>query len=104
MAKDTFSNLIQSEIPMLIDFYAEWCGPCKTFLPVLDQIKQELGQQVRIIKIDVDKNLKLAQKMEIMGVPTVMIYHRGTLIWEAPGVPTKQFLLAKLRALLSTSN
>ncbi|MEZ4895696.1 MAG: thioredoxin family protein [Saprospiraceae bacterium] len=103
MEKIRFDELIQSEIPVLIDFYAEWCGPCMTFLPILQELKQEFGDQIKIIKIDVDKHLELVQKMQIMGVPTLMIYQKGQLIWGAPGVPTKIFLQEKLKPLLPTT-
>ncbi|HQU51380.1 MAG TPA: thioredoxin domain-containing protein [Saprospiraceae bacterium] len=103
MEKIRFDELIQSNIPVLIDFYAEWCGPCMTFLPVLQELKNEFGEQIKIIKIDVDKHLDLVQKIQIMGVPTIMIYQLGELVWGAPGVPTKAFLADKLSPLVQAA-
>ena len=70
---------------MLVDFFAEWCGPCKAMKPVLDEAKQRLGDKVRIIKIDVDKNNILSQKLEIRSVPTLILYRNGKIVWRASG-------------------
>ncbi len=100
MAKDAFERLIQSEKPILIDFYANWCGPCKVFAPILKEIKEEIGDEARIIKIDVDKNQEISKKLKIMSIPTTQIYQKGELKWEASGVQTKPLILKKLRDLL----
>jgi thioredoxin 1 len=97
MAKSSFNKLIQSEIPLLIDFYADWCGPCKSFAPVLKELKEEMGDNVKIIKINVDKNQSLSKKLDVMGVPTVMIFKKGELKWQTTGMQTKQALLLKLK-------
>lgn len=89
---DTFEHIIQSETPVLIDFYATWCGPCKAMGPVLDDLKQEMGDRVRIIKIDVDKNLDLAVAMKVMGVPTFMLFKNGEKRWSDAGTFTKEAL------------
>ena len=86
MAKGNFNKLIQSEIPVLIDFHAEWCGPCKMMSPIIKDIKSEFGDPVRIVKIDIDKNPKLASKYKIRGVPTLMMYQKGELIWNKVGM------------------
>jgi thioredoxin 1 len=81
-----FDTLIQSETPILIDFWATWCGPCKAMMPILDDLKAEFGDALRIIKIDVDKNTDLAVQQRVMGVPTLMLYKNGTLLWKEAGV------------------
>lgn len=82
---EKFSEIINGSTPVLVDFFAEWCGPCKAMKPVLDEAKQRLGDKVRIIKIDVDKNNILSQKLEIRSVPTLILYLNGKIMWRASG-------------------
>lgn len=82
----SFGSIIQSEIPVLIDFHAEWCGPCKTVSPILKSLKEEMGESIKLIKIDVDKNQEIASKYKIQGVPTLMIFKNGNLMWRQSGV------------------
>lgn len=89
---DAFKNLVASETPVLIDFWATWCGPCRAMAPVLEDLKADLGERVRIIKIDVDKNTDLAVQMKVMGVPTFMVYKKGVQYWSEAGTFTKESL------------
>jgi len=89
---DSFKNLISSETPVLIDFWATWCGPCRAMAPVLEALKADLGDRVRIVKIDVDKNTDLAVQMKVMGVPTFMVYKNGVQHWTEAGTFTKESL------------
>lgn len=88
--KDSFSNIIKSNTPVLVDFYADWCGPCKMLAPILKQVKDDLGNQVKIIKVDVDKNQELAAKFQVRGVPTMVLFKEGKQLWRQSGVLQKQ--------------
>lgn len=95
MAK--FSELIQSDIPVLIDFYADWCGPCKMVSPIVQEVAKETKGNARVLKINVDNNQTLSQKLNIKGVPTLMIYKKGELKWRQAGVVSKTDLLQILK-------
>ena len=92
----TFQEIIQSEKPVLIDFFAEWCGPCKMLAPVLKDVKNTLGEKVQIVKIDVDKNQTLAGQYQIRSVPTLMIAKKGKILWKESGMLTKGQLVQLL--------
>jgi len=97
--KSSFNEIIKSETPVLIDFYADWCGPCKSLAPILKQVKEELGDKVKIVKIDVDKNQPLAAKYQVRGVPTMMIFKNGQQMWRQSGVLPKEEIKNKITSI-----
>jgi thioredoxin 1 len=92
--KGNFDSIINENRPVIVDFHAVWCGPCKTQSPILKQLAEELGERVKIIKIDVDQNQAIASKYQIQSVPTLMIFKNGTIIHKQAGVHTKAQLLS----------
>lgn len=97
MAK--FSEIINKDKPVLIDFHATWCGPCKMMAPMLEELKGKVGDKASIIKIDVDRNPDLATKMGIRGVPTLMLYKNGKALWKGSGVRQ----ISELEALINAN-
>jgi len=90
MAQANFSDLINGEKPTFVDFSAEWCGPCKMMAPILSQLKSEVGDTVKIIKIDVDKNPHAASAYQVQSVPTLILFKKGNVVWRQSGVvPTE---------------
>jgi thioredoxin 1 len=92
--KNSFKEIIASETPILVDFSADWCGPCKMLAPILKQVKDELGDTIKIIKIDVDKNQPLAAKYQVRGVPTMILFKQGKQLWRQSGVLQKQEIIS----------
>lgn len=88
-----FSEIINQDQPVLVDFFAEWCGPCKMLGPILKQVKDELGNKVSIIKINVDKNQPLASKYQVRGVPTMLLFKNGIQVWRQSGVLQKDEII-----------
>ena len=91
-----FHEIIQSDTPTLVDFFATWCGPCRAMQPILDQLKSELGEKIRILKIDVDVNQDVAEKFKVRGVPTFVFFKNGEIIWRQSGGMTLQTLKDKV--------
>lgn len=84
--KLSFKELIDSDTPVLVDFYADWCGPCKMMPPILDKVKQSFGDDLTIVKIDVDKNQQAAAAFQVRSIPTLILFHKGEVKWQQPGV------------------
>ena len=90
---DSFDKIINSEKPVLIDFFATWCGPCQMLGPILMEVKESLGERVSIIKIDVDKNQEIASVYQVRGVPTMMLFQNGKQLWRQSGVLSKEEII-----------
>lgn len=93
----TFQELIQSEKPVLVDFFATWCGPCQQLGPILKEVKDELGDNVSILKIDVDKNQQLAIQYQVRGVPTMLLFKNGKQVWRQSGLVFKNDLVRVIK-------
>ena len=91
--KKPFQELIQSDTPTLVDFYAEWCGPCKAMQPILQEVAKTMGDAVSIIKVDIDRNQALATRLNIRGVPTFVIYRNGEIQWRQSGMQSAHALI-----------
>ena len=96
-----FDTIIQSEKPVLLDFFATWCGPCKMLSPILREVKDSLGDTVSIIKIDVDKNQQISSKYQVRGVPTMILFQNGKQLWRQSGVLTKEEII---KTIIEKSN
>ena len=92
--KSSFSDIIKGDTPVLVDFFADWCGPCKTLAPILKDVKGDLGDAIKVVKIDVDKNQTLASQYQVRGVPTMILFKDGKQVWRQSGVVQKKDLVS----------
>ena len=96
-----FDTIIKSEKPVLIDFFATWCGPYQALAPILKQVKDSLGDRITIVKIDVDKNQQMAAQYQVRGVPTMILFQAGRQLWRQSGVVSKEEII---KTILEKSN
>jgi len=94
----TFHEILNQDKPVLVDFFAEWCGPCKMMSPILKEVKDQLQEDISIIKIDVDKNQSLAAKYQVKGVPTFMLFKNGKQRWRQSGMLQKNDIIAIIKS------
>lgn len=92
-----FQELIKGDKPVIIDFFATWCGPCQALAPILIDVKSELGEAIRIVKVDVDKNQNVASQFQVKGVPTLLLFQNGKMVWRQSGVVSKNELVQIIR-------
>ena len=96
---ESFAELIQSEKPVLVDFYADWCGPCKAMEPVVKEVAKAVQDKGRIVKVNIDKQMQLAQTYNVSAVPTFMVFKKGQMLWRHSGMIDKNSMLSKLMQL-----
>ncbi|GAB4107646.1 thioredoxin [Echinicola sediminis] len=102
MAKRKFKDLItQSDEPVLVDFYADWCGPCQTMSPILQEVVGELDGKVKIVKVNIDKNQQAALSFGVRSIPHFILFKKGKILWRKGGVITKRDLLKHLRGFVN---
>lgn len=94
-----FKEIINGDTAVLVDFFAEWCGPCKMMPPILSEVSKELGSSVKILKVDVDKNPQAARVYAVQGVPTLIIFKQGKQVWRKSGVVQANELIGQLKAV-----
>lgn len=95
----SFGDLIKSETPVLVDFYADWCGPCKMMAPYLEEVAQKMKGKVKVIKVDVDKNQQASAKYKVQGIPTLILFQNGEIKWRQSGVVDPNTIMSHINQL-----
>ena len=95
----TFQNIIKGEKPTLVDFYADWCAPCKAMNPILKSVKSKMGDQIKILKINIDKNQAVANKFNVRGIPTFILFQGNEIKWRKSGLLEENALLEELKKI-----
>jgi thioredoxin 1 len=94
---NNFNELINSTKPTLVDFYADWCGPCKVLSPIIEQTKSDLGEGATVLKVNIDNNVDVARKYQIRSIPTLVLFKDGDVVWRQSGVPPKEMIVESVK-------
>ncbi|MAE14422.1 MAG: thioredoxin [Crocinitomicaceae bacterium] len=97
----TFQEIIKGEIPVLVDFYAEWCAPCKTMNPILKNIKKQFGDELKIIKINIDNNQQVASKFQVRGIPTFILFKNNEVKWRQSGIIEERNFIETIKSKIN---
>jgi len=95
-----FFDITASSKPVLVDFFTDWCGPCKLMAPILNEVKENMGDKIKLLKVDVEKNQRLATALNIQGVPTLVLYKNSRILWRQSGVIPKNDIVSKINEYL----
>ncbi len=95
-----FNTMINSDTPTLVDFFATWCGPCKTMSPIVEETKNLLGDKAKVLKVNVDNNREVSMKYNIRSIPTMVIFKNGEIVWRKPGVTSSKDLIEEVNKFL----
>jgi thioredoxin 1 len=95
-----FNEIINSDKPTLVDFYADWCGPCKVMSPIIEETKKDLGADATVLKVNIDNNQDVARKYQIRSIPTLLIFKEGKVVWRQSGLPQKQMIVESVKKFI----
>ena len=95
-----FNELIKSSKPTLVDFYADWCGPCKVLSPLMEDVKKDLGEGATVLKVNIDNNVDVARMYQIRSIPTLMVFKEGEIVWRQNGVPQKEMIVESVKKFI----